>query len=189
MVSPIRIAAISGSLRKASINTAVLRTVAEIAPDGVEIDIVSIADVPLYNGDVQDAGFPAGVTSLQQALLAADGVLIASPEYNHSVPGVLKNTIDWLSRTRPQPFEGKPVAIVGASPGRLGTVRMQEHLRQMLAYLEPKMFYKPELMIGGAHRMVEGGVLTDAPTRERLGRLLDALCGMVRETKAAADPA
>ena len=114
-----KITAISGSLRRASFNTALLRTCIELAPADMDISLADISAVPLYNGDDQSTGFPAAVTGLGDQIRAADAVLIATPEYNYSIPGVLKNTIDWLSRVENQPFEGKPVGIMGAAMGAL----------------------------------------------------------------------
>ncbi len=182
MTRPIRLVGLSGSLRKASVNTAVLRAAAELLPEGATLDILSIRDVPFYDGDVEAAGIPAAVTALQQAILAADGLVIASPEYNHSVPGVLKNAIDWLSRTQPKPFVGKPLAIMGASPGRLGTARMQPHLRQIFVALDADTLNKPELMIGGASQAIVDGRLTDPKIRELVGRQMAALCARIETT-------
>jgi chromate reductase len=170
------ICAISGSLRAGSYNTAALRAAAELAPDGVEIVAASIADIPPYNEDVKAAGFPEAVIRLQKAIASADAVLIATPEYNYSVPGVLKNAIDWVSRTHPQPFAGKPVAIMGASPGAIGTARAQYDLRKMFVYLDALVLNKPEIMIGGApSRFDTDGRLTDEATRKLLAQLLTAL--------------
>ena len=170
------ICAISGSLRAGSFNTAALRAAAELAPDGVEVVAQSIADIPLYNEDVKAAGLPLAVIRLQAAIASADAVLIATPEYNYSVPGVLKNAIDWVSRTDPQPFAGKPVAIMGASPGALGTCRAQYDLRKMFVYLDAHLLNKPEIMIGGApSRFGADGKLTDEATRKLVAQLVTAL--------------
>lgn len=169
------IAAISGSLRSASLNTALLRAAKEAAPAGVNVTLQDISGIPLYNGDEQAAGFPAAVTSLAEALRAADGVLIATPEYNYSVPGVLKNAIDWLSRVDDQPFAGKPVGLLGASMGVLGTARSQYHLRQVFIFLDGRVMNRPEVFVGGAHQKFdEQGQLTDDVTREYLGKYMSA---------------
>ena len=168
--------AISGSLRLKSYNTAALRAAAELAPEGVAIVEQGIADIPLYNEDVKAAGFPAAVSRLQAAIASADAVLIATPEYNYSVSGVLKNAIDWVSRTEPQPFANKPVAIMGASPGALGTARAQYDLRKMFVYLDAHLLNKPEVMIGAAHtRFDADGKLTDDATRKFVASLVIAL--------------
>jgi len=186
MSDPIRIVGLSGSLRKASTNTALLRAAVELAPEGASLEILSIRDVPLYDQDLQAEGMPDAVTRLHAALIEADAVVIASPEYNYSVPGVLKNTIDWLSRTQPQPFAGKPVAIMGASPGRLGTARMQYHLRQIFVFLDGDVLNKPEVMVGGAFQAIVDGTLVDAKAREMIGRQLVALCDRVSAWRRSA---
>jgi chromate reductase len=146
-MAALRFLAISGSLRASSLNTAALRAAKELAPDGVTIEIAEIGDIPLYNDDVRLAGMPASVVALQGAIAAADAVLIATPEYNFSIPGVLKNAIDWMSRTDPQPFRGKPVGIIGASMGALGTGRAQYDLRKVFLFLDAHVLNKPEVMI------------------------------------------
>jgi chromate reductase len=168
--------AISGSLRTGSYNTAALLAAAALAPEGVTILAEGIADIPLYDEDVKAAGFPAAVSRLQAAIASADAVLIATPEYNYSVPGVLKNAIDWVSRTDPQPFANKPVAIMGASPGALGTARAQYDLRKMFVYLDAHVLNRPEVMISAAHtRFDADGKLTDEATRTFLASFLIAL--------------
>lgn len=172
----LKVCAISGSLRAGSFNTAALRAAAELAPDGVEVVAQSIADIPPYNEDARAAGLPPAVIRLQEAIASADAVLIATPEYNYSVPGVLKNAIDWISRTDPQPFADKPVAIMGASPGALGTARAQYDLRKMFVYLDAHLLNKPEIMISGApSRFDAGGKLTDEATRKLVAHLVAAL--------------
>ena len=168
--------AISGSLRSGSYNTAALRAAAELAPDGVDVVGASLADIPVYNEDVKAAAFPDAVVRLQHAIASADAVLIATPEYNYSVSGVLKNAIDWVSRTDPQPFANKPVAIMGASPGAVGTARAQYDLRRMFVYLDAHLLNKPEVMISAAHtRFDADGRLTDQATRKFVASLLTAL--------------
>ncbi len=167
---------ISGSLRAGSFNTACLRAAAALAPDGMTITLADIGDVPLYNDDVRATGIPASVEALRRRIAAADGVVIATPEYNYSVPGVLKNAIDWISRTEPQPFAKKPVGIIGASPGAFGTARAQYDLRKSFVYLDAYVMNKPEVMIASAHtRFDAAGELTDQPTREFLRAMLVAL--------------
>ena len=176
MTGPIRILAISGSLRKASYNTAALRAAQELAPDGMTIDIADISAVPLYNDDSKALGLPASVETLCAAIRAADAVLIATPEYNYSIPGVLKNAIDWVSRAAPQPFADKPVAILGASPGALGTARAQYDLRKIFVFLDGRVLNKPEIFIAGASSKFDAdGRLTDEPTRNIMAQQLVAL--------------
>lgn len=186
MTEPIRLVGLSGSLRKASTNTALLRAAAELMPEGATLEILSIRDLPHYDADVQAEGMPAAVLALQKAILDADGVVIASPEYNYSVPGVLKNAIDWISRTDPQPFAGKPIGIMGASPGRLGTARMQYHLRQIFVFLDGHVLNRPEVMVGGAYQAVKDGRLVDEKSREMVGRLVAAVCDRVEAQRRSA---
>jgi chromate reductase len=175
-MAALRFLAISGSLRASSLNTAALRAAKELAPDGVTIEIAEIGDIPLYNDDVRLAGMPASVVALQGAIAAADAVLIATPEYNFSIPGVLKNAIDWMSRTDPQPFRGKPVGIIGASMGALGTGRAQYDLRKVFLFLDAHVLNKPEVMIAAAHtRFDANGALTDEATRGFIKALVVAL--------------
>ncbi len=178
-----RIVAISGSLRKGSFNTAALRAAKELAPGGMTIEIDDISAVPLYNEDVRAQGFPAVVADLRQRVKEADGVLLASPEYNYSVSGVLKNTIDWISRPPEQPFDGKPIALIGASGGVLGTARAQYHLRQSFIFMNGFVMNRPEVMIGQAQTKFDAeGNLTDKPTRDFLAAMLIAFASWVRRT-------
>jgi chromate reductase len=183
-MAELNIVGISGSLRHGSLNSAALRAAQGLAPTGMRIGIASIADIPLYNDDVRAVGVPAAVTSLAAQIAAADGVLIATPEYNYSIPGVLKNTIDWLSRTQPQPFDGKPVAIMGASMGALGTGRAQYDLRKVFVFLNGMVMNRPEVMVGAAHTKFDAeGKLTDAATGEFLGKFLAAFGDWVARHK------
>jgi chromate reductase len=159
---------ISGSLRRASFNTAALRAAQQLAPDGVTIEMADISAIPIFNDDVRAAGMPRAVSDLAARIGAADAVLIATPEYNYSIPGVLKNAIDWISRVSPQPFQGKAVAIMGASPGAIGTARAQYDLRKVLN--------KPEVMIGAAGTRFDAeGNLTDEATRNFIRAQIEAL--------------
>jgi len=167
---------ISGSLRKGSFNTAALRAAQGLAPEGMTIERAEIGDLPLYNDDVRAAGFPPPAERLRAQIAAADAVLLVTPEYNYSISGVLKNAIDWASRPPNQPFEAKPVAIMGASPGLFGSARAQYHLRQMLIFLNAMPVNRPEVMIGQAQNKFDAdGNLTDEPTREFIRKLLVAL--------------
>ena len=143
-----KIVAISGSLRRASFNTALLNAAQELAPDGMDIHIEVLSEIPLYDADLQAHDFPASVERLSDQIRDADAVLIATPEYNYSIPGVLKNAIDWVSRVENQPFNGKAVAIMGASMGNLGTSRSQYHLRQVFVYLNGLIMNRPEVFVG-----------------------------------------
>lgn len=172
----IRVLAIGGSLRKGSFNNMIIEQARRQAPEGMIIDIADISDVPLYNGDVHTNGFPPAVQRLSAQVSQADAFLIATPEYNYSVPGVLKNTLDWLSRNPEAKFQGKPMAIASASMGMLGGARAQHHLRQVLIYMDVDMVNKPELTIGTAHeKFSENGELMDITARNLLDKLLAAL--------------
>ena len=173
-----------GSLRQASFNAAIARALPALAPAGVSISALgSIAEFPHYDADVQAAGIPAPVQAMAERIGAADGVIIVTPEYNYSVPGALKNAIDWLSRMTPQPFAGKAVAIQTASPGLLGGARAQYHLRQSLVFLDAHVLNKPEVMVGQAAAKVGGDVpeLTDAATREFIATQIGALAALARK--------
>lgn len=182
----IKIAALVGSLRQGSLNRALLHAAAEQAPSGVTVELLEIGEVPLYNGDVQAQGFPEVVTRMGEALRAADGILLVTPEYNYSVPGVLKNTIDWLSRLPQQPFAGKPVAMMGASMGNMGSSRAQYHLRQVMVFLDPLVMNKPEIMVPAAHSKFDAeGKLTDDSTREHLAKFMAAFQTFIGRVGAA----
>jgi chromate reductase len=182
-----KVLGISGSLRKGSFNSAALRAAQGLAPGGMTIERAEIGDLPLYDDDVRAAGFPPEVERLRNALAAADAILFVTPEYNYSVSGVLKNAIDWASRPPNQPFDGKPVAIMGASGGLFGTARAQYHLRQMLIFLNAYPVNKPEVMIGQAQtKFDESGNLTDEPTREFIRKLLASLRDWTERLKKGA---
>lgn len=167
---------ISGSLRNKSYNTAVLRTAQELAPDGVVTALANISAIPLYNEDVRQQGLPPSVVSLGEQITTADAVLIATPEYNYSIPGVLKNAIDWVSKVPNMPFRHKPVAILGASMGAMGTARSQYDLRKVFISQDAYVLSQPEIMIASAHaRFDADGHLTDEKTRELIGKLIVAL--------------
>ncbi len=167
---------ISGSLRQASLNSAALRACADVLPPGVSLSIADLSAIPLYNEDVRAHGLPVPVQQLREQIRAADALLIATPEYNYSIPGVLKNAIDWASRPPEQPFGGKPIALIGATPGGLGTSRAQYHLRQVFVYLNAHLLNQPEVFISAAPSKFDAqGKLTDTDTAEKLGKLLAAL--------------
>ena len=180
--TPLRVVGFSGSLRRGSFNSAALRAVKAMAPADLAIDIFDLSPIPLYNDDIRTQdGYPDGVQSFRDALKAADGVLIATPEYNYSIPGVLKNAIDWASRPPEQPFDGKPIAILGASPGAFGSARAQYHLRQCFIYLNGQVMNRPEVMIGGANSKFDAeGNLTDQRTADFLKGFLAAFADHIR---------
>lgn len=160
-----------GSLRRASFNGGLLRAAAESAPDGAQIEIGTIRDVPLYNSDLEMAeGLPDSVRRLQSQLAAADGLLLVTPEYNNGVPGVFKNAIDWMSRGDGLAFfVGKPVAVIGASPGGFGTILAQNHWLPVLRTLRARPWLEGRLMVSRARGLFdEDGNLTDDKTREAL---------------------
>jgi len=172
------ILAISGSLRSDSYNTAALRAAQELAPDGMTIDIATLDGIPLYNADEEKAGgFPEAVAMLRERLAGADGFLVATPEYNFSVPGVLKNALDWLSRGE-SPLQHKPTAILGAG-GRMGTVRAQMNLRQMFLHDHLYVVDEPEVFIDRASEKFTEGELTDDRARDQIRRLLLNLQGFI----------
>ena len=168
---------ISGSLRKESFNTKLLRAAQELAPQGIVMTRFDIAPIPLYNDDVFQQGHPPDVARFRDAIRAADALLIATPEYNYSVPGVLKNAIDWASRPpNENPFGGKPAAIMGASTGRGGTMRSQYHLRQVLVGLDLHVVNRPEVAVQtAADKFDASGTLTDERTRNQVKALVEAL--------------
>jgi chromate reductase len=174
---------ICGSLRKGSFNKSVARTLPELAPAGMKlVDAPPFDGIPHYNADDQQAtGFPAAATALADAVRAADGVIIVSPEYNFSVPGTLKNAIDWLSRMKEQPFKEKPVALQSASGGPLGASRMQYHLRQILLGIDAFVFTRPEIFVTFAPSKIDEttGKLKDEPTREIIGKQLAAFAQFI----------
>jgi chromate reductase len=186
----VRILGIAGSLRKASFNAATLRAATRLAPDGMTITPFDIAPIPLYNEDVRAQGFPAPVEALRQAIKEADGLLIVSPEYNYSIPGVLKNAIDWASRPPEQPVDGKPIGLMGASGGLFGTARAQYHLRQVFVFLNGLVMNRPEVMIPTAQNKFDAeGKLTDQQTRDFIAAHLVAFKAWVLRQRSSAQPA
>lgn len=166
---------IPGSLRRGSLNRALIRAAAELAPADTHIELADIADLPLYNWDVeQESGFPESVQRFRDQIAAADAVLIATPEYNNSLPGALKNAIDWASRGGAEsPLTHKPAAIMGAA-GRLGSVRAQLHLRTILMHNDLQVVQKPEVLVPGREAF-ENGELVHERYRDQVQRLLEAL--------------
>jgi chromate reductase len=182
-VKPIHIRSICGSLRKGSFNAAVRRALPALAPEGMRIEpLDGIGDMPLYDGDVEAEGFPPAVTAVAEAMRAADGLVICTPEYNNSVPGVLKNAIDWLSRLPQQPFSEKPVALQSASPGQFGGVRSQLAIRPALVTLNAFILNRPAVLINQARSKFDAatGELTDEPTRDVIRKQLAAFDAWVR---------
>jgi chromate reductase, NAD(P)H dehydrogenase (quinone) len=178
----IKLLGIPGSLRKESFNKMLLRAAVEVAPEEVDLEVFDLEGIPLFNQDLE--GTPHDrVKELKAKIKAADGLLIVTPEYNYSVPGVLKNAIDAASRPYgTSPFEGKPVAIMGASIGMLGTARAQYHLRQCLVFLNAFALNRPEVMVPFAEKKFDTmGRLRDEETRQRVKELLIELVKWVKK--------
>jgi chromate reductase len=168
--------AFSGSLRKGSYNTMALRALIKLAPANIHIEELSITEIPFYNYDLYSEKFPAVVEIMADKIKAADAVIIVSPEYNYSIPGGLKNAIDFISRSPKKPFEMKAVGIMGASPGMLGTARAQYHLRQVMVFLNAYVMNKPEIMIAAANtKFDQAGNLIDEKTAGMLVAFLQSL--------------
>src|SRR5882672_10101602 len=146
-MGPLHVLAISGSLRRGSYNTALLRAAEKLVPAGMTLQLQFLHDVPLFNADVEAQGFPPGVAVLREAIRSADGVLISTPEYNHGVPGVLKNAVDWVSRGKDQPFKDKPVTLISASNGRFGGARSQIAWMPTLAVLGTLWMHRPQFYL------------------------------------------
>jgi chromate reductase, NAD(P)H dehydrogenase (quinone) len=171
----VNILGICGSLRIGSFNKACLFVAREVAPPGVDLEIYSSLEFPAFSEDLEGQ-FPPVVAALKEKIKAADGILVATPEYNHTLPGGLKNVIDWTSRPRgDNSWGGKPVAIMSASTGMLGGVRAQLTFRQMAVYLNLRLLNQPEVFIPFVHTKVVGGKMADAETRGYIKKLMEAL--------------
>ena len=186
--APIRLLGIAGSLRRGSYNRAALRAATTLVPEGVTLETFDLEGIPGFNEDDERTP-PARVVELKRSIRAADAVLIVTAEYNSSVPGVLKNAIDWASRPYgDSAWFGKPVAIMGASVGNTGTARAQYHLRQIFVFLNMFPINQPELMIGNAATRFDGdGNLTDDTTRQRIRELLRSLVDWTRRLALSTD--
>jgi len=177
----IRLAGFAGSLRRGSFNRALLRAAIEMMPENVTVETIEIADIPLYNADLDTDDPPVAVRQFKARIAAADGLLIAAPEYNYSIPGALKNAIDWASRPPATTvLKHKPIGIMGAAGGRFGTVRSQLALRQVFLFTESYVMLKPELHVSNAARYFdEDGTLNDDATRAHVQAFVDALTAWV----------
>lgn len=184
MYKPIAILGFAGSLRKNSYNKSLLRAAMDLVPKDVKLEVFDIEGIPPFNQDVETR-MPEKVREFKAKIRAADAILIVTPEYNYSIPGVLKNAIDWASRPYgDNSFEGKPVAIMGASPGRIGTARAQYHLRQVCVFLNMHPINRPEVFVTFAHEKIgENGGLKDEETREIIRELLHSLTTWTRKLK------
>jgi chromate reductase, NAD(P)H dehydrogenase (quinone) len=181
----VKVLGISGSLRKGSFNTALLRTCVSLMPQGVELEIGSIAGIPLYDGDLEAAhGIPAVVESLKRKVVEADGLLLVTPEYNNSMPGVLKNAIDWLSRPPAdiaKVFSGRPVALMGASPGGFGTILSQNAWLPVLRTLGTRTWSGGKMMVSRAGGVFnEAGEMTDEAIRTQLQKYLAGFVAFIK---------
>jgi chromate reductase len=176
MIEKTRILGIAGSLRKESFNRGVLRAASELVPDNAQIDIFELDGIPGFNQD-EEGSPPEKVAELKQRAREADAILFVTPEYNYSIPGVLKNAIDWASRPYgDSAWAGKPAAIIGASIGSIATARAQYHLRQVMVFLDMHPLNHPEVMIGNcSDKFDASGNLTDEPTREFIRKQLETL--------------
>ncbi|HEY5921841.1 MAG TPA: NAD(P)H-dependent oxidoreductase [Kofleriaceae bacterium] len=174
---------ICGSLRKASLNYALLRTIAEVLPEEATLELYEGLDqLPIFNSDLAE---PPGVLALKGKIAASDGVVFAVPEYNYSVPGGLKNALDWVSRPpATSPMRGKPIGLVGAATGMSGTIRAQNHMRQMLVYSDSPTMNQPEVLIPRAHERFTDGKLADPSTRELVARFATAFVAFARRYKS-----
>jgi len=178
----VSVLAICGSLRQGSYNMAALRAAIGLKPAGMTITVADISQIPLYNEDVRQQGFPPSVETLRRQIAAADALLFGCPEYNYSMTGVLKNAIDWASRPPDQPFAGKPCAIIGAAAGMAGSARAQYDLRRSCVFLDMHPLNKPEVLIGQAQSKFDGqGNLTDEAAKGFIRDLMANLAAWARQ--------
>jgi chromate reductase, NAD(P)H dehydrogenase (quinone) len=183
----IRVLGLSGSMRQNSFNTALLRAAQDLVPDDMRVELYDLSSIPMYNDDLRVSGYPLPVARLREDIRVADALLIASPEYNRSVPAVLKNAIDWASRSPDQPFKDKPIAIMGVSNGALGAAFANYHLRQIFVYMDAQVVNGPEVMIGNAKEKFDlDGRLIHEPTRAFVAAHLEKLAVLAGRTRNAA---
>jgi len=186
MADKYNVLVICGSLRKGSYNASLARALTELAPAELALTAApSFANFPFYNYDVQTAGIPADVDAFADAIRAADGVIIVSPEYNWSIPGGLKNAIDWVSRLKDVPFKDKPVALQSASTGPLGAARMQYHMRMALTSIDAILLGRPEIFVSFAPKKFDEktGALTDEPTKDIIKTQLTSFAKFIKRVK------
>ncbi|KQW51343.1 MULTISPECIES: NADPH-dependent FMN reductase [unclassified Roseateles] len=182
------IIALSGALRRASYNTALLRAAIALAPEGVTIELRTLHGIPLYDGDVEAVGIPEAVTTLREAIRAADALLISTPEYNNAIPGVLKNGLDWLSRPSGEGaklFGGKPTGLMGATPGGFGTVQSQDAMLSVFRTFGSDFWMGGRLMVSKAGTVFDAdGQLVDEKVREQLQRFVHGFVDFVKRRQA-----
>jgi len=182
MTTRIKILGFTGSLRIKSYNMAALRAATELLPEGADMEIVDLSPIPFFNEDLEAEGVPQVIVDFKKKLAVADAILISTPEYNYSIPPVLKNALDWASRGTELPLSGKPLAIMSASPGMLGGARVQYHLRQVCTKLNLQTLNNPEVFITSANtKFDQDGKLVDDYTRISISKLLKALVDKTQE--------
>jgi chromate reductase len=175
-VNTIKIGIILASLRRGSYHRALAEALPQLAPEGTEMRFLPRLDLPLYDGDVEAAGIPESVIALGESIAESHALAIVTPEYNHSIPGVLKNAIDWISRLKSRPLQEKPVALISGSPGARGGANVQDHLRPVLSLLRARVLDEPRVLIPAIDRKVDlGEGVTDPATRELIRTQLAAL--------------
>jgi chromate reductase len=186
----LRVIGIAGSLRAASFNRALLSAARELAPPELIIEVRELKDLPFFNEDLESDGVPVAVGELRSAVRSADGLLLVTPEYNHGVPGVLKNAVDWLSQPlRQSALEGKPTALMGASTGLAGTARSQSQLRQAFVLTNSPVMQQPEVLVARAHEKFDAlGRLIDPPTRQFVSLFLTRLAQWLAQQKRLGTP-
>jgi chromate reductase len=181
----LHVVGIAGSLRRASYNRALLRAAQQLTPAALKIEIEVLDDVPMFNADLDGEATPAAVARLRRAVREADGLLLVTPEYNHGVPGVLKNAIDWLSQPLVgSALDGKPTALMGASTGAAGTARGQSQLRQSFVLTNTPSMLRPEVLVGRAQDKFDtAGRLIDEPTRRFLRSFLEQFACWIEQQR------
>ncbi|MDP5276514.1 NADPH-dependent FMN reductase [Chengkuizengella axinellae] len=182
----INVLGFAGSLRKDSYNRALLREAIQLSPEGLKITDFDLSEIPMFNEDVEKEGDPAAVTAFKNAIRESKALLIVTPEYNSAIPGVLKNALDWASRgAKEAPLLKKPIAIMGATPGRAGTAQAQAQLRQTLVTTRSLVMVEPQVLISEVHRKFDDqGNFTDEKTGQYIGRLLTSLQEWVNKLKS-----
>ncbi len=180
---PIRILGFAGSLRKNSFNKLLLEAAAKLLPASAQLELFDISSIPLYNQDTEVLGVPEAVKTFKDKIESVDALLIATPEYNHSYPGVLKNAIDWASRPYGHnSFDGKPVAVISAGPGMFGGIAAQDQLKQVLLALNMHLVTQPAIIVASAHQKFDSdGNLTDSDTKRFMEQLLANLVDLARK--------